>query len=93
MGTNWRERLRRLSLHNRQWVVCAILIVTIVLAVAGEVEKIGLLKVLGVAGIIVGLIADVRLLRCPHCDTWLGRYPGKHCGNCGAEIRWKEPLR
>ena len=90
---DWRERLRRLSLHNRQWAVCAILIVTIVLAVAGEVRENGFLTALGVAGIIGGLIADVQLLRCPHCDTWLGRHPGKHCRNCGAEIRWKEPLR
>ena len=79
-----------MSLHQKQYVIIAILALGLILAMTGEVKDSGLLKWLGVAGIIGGFAADIRLWRCPHCGTWLGRYPGKHCKHCGAEIDYKK---
>ena len=45
---------------------------------------------LGFAVMIVGAVLNFRLLRCPDCGAWLGRYPGEHCRHCGAKIPWSE---
>ena len=37
-----------------------------------------------------GLVLDVVWIRCPHCGTWLGKYPGEYCSSCGEKIPWKE---
>ena len=45
---------------------------------------------LGLAVIVVGTVLNIRLLRCPHCGSWLGRYPGEYCRDCGKKIPWTE---
>ena len=44
----------------------------------------------GLVGIAVGTVLHLRLLRCPVCGAWLGRYPGEHCRDCGKQIPWSQ---
>ena len=44
----------------------------------------------GLAGIAVGTVLHLKLLRCPACGAWLGRYPGEYCRDCGKKIPWSQ---
>ena len=35
-----------------------------------------------------GLLLHMLLVRCPHCRTWVGRYPGNFCRHCGKSLEW-----
>lgn len=48
---------------------------------------------LGFALIVLGLILDVALVRCPKCGVWLGKYPGEYCSACGEKLNWKGKKR
>ena len=80
------------SLHKKQWLcvgVMAVGIFLVLLASAASNARQGL-AVLGCVVSGAGLILQVRLVRCPHCGTWVGKYPGEFCKNCGKELPWDE---
>ena len=51
------------------------------------------LEGLGFALVVLGLVLDVVLVRCPKCGVWLGKYPGEYCSACGEKLNWKEKKR
>ena len=72
-----------MSLKQKSWTAAAVIGIGIVLVFVT--------KVLGVLAILTGFILDIALVKCPHCGTWLGKYPGDHCKNCGEKIDWNTP--
>ena len=75
-----------MSLWGKQWLVAAVVGMGILLAI---VQNGRLLGGVGFFLIVAGLVMDVILIRCPKCGTWLGKYPGGYCSNCGTKIDWK----
>jgi predicted RNA-binding Zn-ribbon protein involved in translation (DUF1610 family) len=47
-----------------------------------------ILRFMGVPFILLGLVLEAALFRCPACGRWLGRSfrPGKYCPYCGEII-------
>ncbi|WP_028509130.1 hypothetical protein [Ruminococcus sp. NK3A76] len=44
------------------------------------------LLIIGIILFISGLYLDNRYVRCPHCDSHLGRVQGSKCPYCGREL-------
>ena len=81
-----------MSLKNRQWLcvgVMAVGIFLVFLASAAVNARQGL-SILGCLVIAAGLVLQIILVRCPHCGTWVGKYPGEFCKNCGKALPWDE---
>ena len=75
-----------MSLRKKQYLIIAVIGVGLLLAIIQHGQFWG---GAGIFLIVVGLVMDVLLLRCPKCGTWLGKYPGGYCSNCGTKIDWK----
>lgn len=44
------------------------------------------LLIIGIILFLSGLVLNIRLVRCPHCDSHLGRVQGSKCPYCGREL-------
>ena len=76
-----------MSLRKKQYLIIAVMGIGLLLAIIQHGQFWG---GAGIFLIVAGLVMDVLLLRCPKCGTWLGKYPGEYCSNCGAKIDWKK---
>ncbi len=76
-----------MSLDQKNWLIVAVLAAGIIFAIAGYR---GILEGFGFFLLVVGLVLDIALIRCPKCGVWLGKYSGDYCKNCGAKIEWKK---
>ena len=86
------EKRWAMNLNQKMWLCIGVIAGGIVLAfLAGGADR-GrqALMLLSCLVIAMGLLLEVRLLRCPHCDTWIGKHPGEFCKNCGKALPWKE---
>jgi hypothetical protein len=45
-----------------------------------------LAAILGIAVFIAGVVFNLIKVRCPHCDTYLGRATGPKCPFCGNDL-------
>ena len=81
-----------MSLHKRQWLCVGVMAVGIFLVFLANAASNArqVLSGLGCFVIVAGLILHVAWVRCPHCNTWVGKYPGEFCKNCGKELPWDE---
>ena len=82
-----------MTLNKKQWLCVGVMAVGLFLALLSKSSpgdtRVGL-AILGCLTIGAGLVLEVLLVRCPHCNTWIGRYPGEFCKNCGKELPWDE---
>ena len=69
-----------MSLRQKNWAVIAVMAVGISLLFFTDV--------IGLLIIAAGFLLGITLIKCPHCGTWLGKYPGEYCKNCGEKIDW-----
>ena len=76
-----------MSLRKKQYLIIAVIGVGLLLAIIQQGQFLG---GAGIFLIVVGLVMDVLLLRCPKCGTWLGKYLGEYCSNGGAKIDGKK---
>ena len=76
-----------MSLRKKQCLIIAAIGIGLLLAI---IQRGKFLGGAGIFLIVAGFVMDVLLLRCPKCGTWLGKYPGEYCSNCGAKIDWKK---
>ena len=77
-----------MSLSKKQWIAVGVIAIGIVLvlvtnAASGDHP---VLTILGCFVIVAGLLLHVKLVRCPHCGEWVGKYPGEYCKQCGKEL-------
>lgn len=72
-----------MSLRQKQWLSAGVIAVGIVLMLLTGGDE--LLGAAGVLLVILGLVLNVVLVKCPSCGTWLGKYPGEYCKNCGED--------
>ena len=70
-----------MSLKQKTWIVGIVLAAGLLPAVFGP-------RWLGLLLLLAGFALDVALCRCPHCGTWLGKYPGEYCSCCGEKLDW-----
>lgn len=77
-----------MSARKKQTIVIAFLVVGVVLALLGRLQDPEMGRFIGVPFILLGLVLEAALFRCPACGRWLGRSfrPGKHCPYCGEII-------
>ena len=71
-----------MTLKQETWVCVAVLAVGAILVFFVEW--------LGALFLIAGFILDIAWIKCPTCGTWVGRYPGEYCRNCGEKLPWNE---
>ena len=45
-----------------------------------------LAAILGISVFIAGVVFNLIKVRCPHCDTYLGRTAGPKCPFCGNDL-------
>lgn len=45
-----------------------------------------LVAILGIVVFIAGVVFNLIKVRCPHCDSYLGRVNGPKCPFCGRDI-------
>ena len=86
-------RLKYLSLKQKSAFSVVFLVLGLVFvlasnnAVARNVRTI--MIVLGCAIILLGILLNVKLVRCPHCGEWIGRYAGtSFCNYCRQPLDW-----
>ena len=48
------------------------------------------LSILACLLVMGGLLLHMRLVRCRHCGTWIGKFPGEYCRHCGKPLDWGE---
>ena len=74
-----------MSLNEKTWIEIAVMGAGVLILLLGS----GVLRGLGGFLVAAGFAMNFAWNRCPHCGEWLGKYPGKHCKACGAEIDYK----
>ena len=86
-------RLHYLSLKQKSAFSVVFLVLGLVFvlasnhAVASNVKAI--MMGLGCAIILLGILLNVKLVRCPHCGEWIGRYAGTPvCNYCRQPLDW-----
>ena len=45
-----------------------------------------LIALAGIAVFITGVVLNIKMVRCPHCDSYLGRVAGPKCPFCGEDL-------
>ena len=79
--------MKKMSLRKKRWLI---VLVTLVVAFVGWwfIESIGDKWALAV--IIIGVMTEWQLIRCPMCDRHMGWLDKEICASCAADIAESE---
>ena len=74
----------------KAWICVGIMMLGVVLmmtsmAFLGNKVLLYLFLISGIAVFIAGIVLHFVIVRCPHCDSYLGRVQGPRCPYCGRE--------
>lgn len=77
-----------MSARKKQAIVLTFLVAGGALVLLGRLQNPEMGRFIGVPYILIGLVLEVALFRCPHCGRRLGKSfrPGRHCPYCGEII-------
>ena len=81
-----------MTLNQKQWLCAGIMLVgPLLFILAGCAQNaVQILTALGCLCVMGGLLLQLKLIRCPYCDAWIGKGPGEFCKHCGKELPWDE---
>jgi len=68
--------------------ICKILVAAgaVLLLVSAMIGQIIWLYAVGIIVLLCGVVADRKLLRCPHCGKYVGRRRESACPHCGKSL-------
>ena len=79
-----------MTLKQKNWLCVGMMLTGaggLVLASHAQ-NAVRLLTALACLIVLGGLLLHMRLVRCPHCGTWVGKFPGDYCKHCGEPLNW-----